>query len=57
VLNDGVTISIVNTDPSTGGNTFSCVSSKPSEYQCTLGSSSVIHGPILLTDWTVSKVS
>jgi hypothetical protein len=57
VLNNGVTISIQDTDPYTGGNDFPCVTSNPSEYQCTLDSSSVIHGPILLTNWTINKIS
>jgi hypothetical protein len=57
VLDDAATITIDNTDPWSGGNSFTCQSSVPSKYQCTLDSSSVIDGPILMTNWTVNKVS
>lgn len=55
-LNDGSTITIQTTDPYSGSNTFTCQSSNPSKYQCSLDSSSVIHGPILLADWTINQV-
>jgi hypothetical protein len=54
-LDDGTSVNFDTTDPYSGSNTFSCTTSNPSKYQCTLGSSSVIHGPILYLDWTLSK--
>jgi hypothetical protein len=54
-LNDGSTITIQTTDPYSGSNTFTCGSSNPSRYQCSLDSSSVIHGPAIIANWTISQ--
>jgi hypothetical protein len=55
-LSDGSTISMSTTDPYTGSNSFSCVSSEPSKYQCTINGSSITDGPVLNLNWTINQV-
>jgi hypothetical protein len=55
-LNDGSSITITTSDPESGSNDFTCGSSNPSKYQCTLRSDSTIHGPDLIANWEINQV-